>query len=236
MEFKSSYDYIAPELAYTPRELNQTALALDQLTAASLPKAREVLKKAMVKQTGNASAQQISDEAKALLRELLSERDEIPMLADDAESEREWRESLEGALKAEATQSLEQVDREWLEMRARDLSRAMATFWWNLDPDDSERRSSSCSQIMQRENADKLKLGALGERFGLTIDDANDLLRAVGCAHDQQPPSASGTAATAIGAAKAATNKYQQPPSASGTAATQEQIRATVASRVDTWR
>jgi len=177
MDLKSPHDAIPADLVYTPEALAETARDLEQLATATAKQALELMEKASARQTAETSAQVIGDEAIAFLRELLLEPDEVGVLDTYMGTEREWRTSLEQALAADVVHSLEKVDREWLEMRARDLSRAMATFWWNLDPESNLRRSSLGRRILKGDPIEQREdLTRLAERFGLTFDEGCVLL------------------------------------------------------------
>ena len=56
----------------------------------------------------------------------------------------------------------------------------IATFWWNLDPESSVRRSSLGRRILKSELIEQREvLMRLAESFGLTFDEGCTLLEAM---------------------------------------------------------
>jgi hypothetical protein len=179
MNFRSSYDKVAPELGHQSSELEKTSTALESLTRSVLPTARQVLAEAMARQTSAAATAILRVQALEILRSVVNDRTIEEMEGSAGKDEREarsWFGALEDNLAGAAAAAVGTGDQEWLEVLSRDLARAFAVFHLNW----STRTDRSALTVDERAvGAWRAEVEALGRRFGLLDSDVQTLLVAV---------------------------------------------------------
>jgi hypothetical protein len=137
----------APEMSYEPGEITASNTLLDTLSATLLPAAERAFSAAILRQSATSGADALAGEALSALRGILTE------LHDAASLDAEMRRLAAGLADALATPSdepasWEQADmRVWLQARAMDLARAVATFWANLG-DSTSARHAACTALL----------------------------------------------------------------------------------------
>jgi hypothetical protein len=159
--------------SYSAEDIRIRADEVAQLTAALTPLATELFSHAAWFHTAAESAAALSEEAAALLKDILAEMDEQTEV--DAESSR-----LASKLSQVLAQEHPLPEGEWVDARGKDLARAMAGFWFNLG--DSEAvRADACDELMTgRANTPAQQdLATLCARFYLRSSDALYLLAAL---------------------------------------------------------
>lgn len=180
MEHKSPFDEVPERLVHRPEALTATASEVDRLTKALYPDAVEVLRSAMARQTGSASAAVLDEEARNVLKALLEDPDGVDadLSGDDAEHDRSLRASLERAVGAQARRSLEGETPAWLESRALDLARATAGLWSDFGRGGAARLHGVEELLEGRGEPHKLAVDDLAGRFELSSDETRALLEA----------------------------------------------------------
>lgn len=178
MEHKSPYDEVPGQLVHRPEAQAETAAELERLTKAIYPDAVEVLRSAMARQTGSASAVVLAEEARDVLRQLLEDPDEVDesLNGEDAEQDQSWRDALERAVGAQARRSVEGEIPAWLEMRGHDLARAIAGVWWDFGSEEAARLQVVERLLEETECQHKRAIDELARRFELSNDETRGLL------------------------------------------------------------
>lgn len=176
---RSPYDEVPPELMHSGADLEATAEGLNRLAETLLWSAEGALRAAAARQTSESTAEVLRDEAATALRMLLQDPDEVDEIVhpeDDTAEDRAWTESLERALAGTALGSLARADEEWFAMQARDLALATATLWWNLGAAQPDRIAAASRLLEGFDERLGGEVASLAARFGLTSQEARQLL------------------------------------------------------------
>lgn len=116
------------------------------------------------------------------MRQLLEdpgEADQLTESNDAVSGDRDWAQALEQAMTEEAQGSLDEGDQDWLDMRASDLARAMATLWWDVGTDDSARSAAADRWLCGLPSGRADAFEELGRRFELSPAEIGQVLSAV---------------------------------------------------------
>ncbi len=180
MDLRSPFDEVPEGFIHQPEELAQTRTALDQLALSVRDAARRALRDSAARATAHSSMRVLEDEAKAVLRQLLEDPDEVEeALSEDDDAERgDFHSALEDAIAGDLCSAIESTEDQWLEMTSADLARALATFWWNLGHDHWARGRAASRLFEGRDPFLRDGLLPLTERFGLTSAELLQLLEA----------------------------------------------------------
>lgn len=121
-------NFVSAERTFSRRLITKQNEQIDRLSAKILPHATILFEQAIQRHTATASADVLIGEARAVLDEMLHE------LSDDR-----WADEQSHLLRDALAYSLNQApsasaDQQWILSRGRDLARAVATYWFGLEP------------------------------------------------------------------------------------------------------